>query len=141
MSVQPPHSRRNRLIGPREDDKSDAAACVKNRKEMSVVPKTYGVVVTIAMVVGARPAATVEGRAVMAPVAGFIENPDIVPPNSLATYANFPEGSNAIDVGPEPVANGDPLIIARAPLAASIENTDTVAPGKGAPTLANQLTT
>ena len=59
---------------------------LKNRKEMlSVFPKTYGVVVTIAIVVGARPAATVEGRAVMAPVAGFMENPETVPPNSLAT--------------------------------------------------------
>ena len=115
---------------------------LKNRNEiLPVFSKNYGVVVTIAIVVGARPAATVEGRVVMAPVAGFIENPEMVPPNSLATYANFPEGSNAMDVGPKPVANGDPLIIARAPLARLIENTDTVAPGKGAPTLANQLTT
>jgi hypothetical protein len=81
--------------------------------------------VTIAIVVGNCPAATVVGSTLIAPVDAFTENPEIVPASSLATYANFPEGSKAIDVGPTPVSNGDPPTARSAPVDALIENTET----------------
>jgi hypothetical protein len=89
----------------------------------------HGWVSATAIVVGSLQDATGAPNGVSAPVLAFIEYSKMVPLAWLVTYANCPEGANAIEVVCEPPANGDPLISVRAPVFPAIEYTETSSVG------------
>lgn len=52
--------------------------------------------------------------------------PEILFETSLATYRNFPDGSTTTDAGPLATPNGDPGVVARAPVAELTSYADTL---------------